>query len=158
MMAAPRKKVEAVIKLQIPAGGATPAPPVGPALGERKVNIMDFCKRFNEATKNEEKGLLIPVQISIYFDKTFDFILKKPPASELLKRAAGIAKGAGVPNAKVKAGQISREQLRRIVEMKLADLNTYKIESALKTIEGTARSMGIEIVEVPGGAEKGRPA
>jgi len=146
-MAAPGKRVEAVIKLQIPAGGATPAPPVGPALGEKKVNIMDFCKRFNEATKNEEKGLLIPVQISVYFDKSFDFVLKKPPASELLKRAAGVAKGAAIPNAKEKAGQITREQLRHIAEMKMADLNTYKIESAMKTIEGTARNMGIEIVE-----------
>jgi large subunit ribosomal protein L11 len=148
-MAAPGKRVEAVIKLQIPAGGATPAPPVGPALGEKKVNIMDFCKRFNEATKNEEKGLLIPVQISVYFDKSFDFVLKKPPASELLKRAAGVPKGAAIPNAKEKAGQITRDQLRRIAEMKMADLNTYKIESAMKTIEGTARNMGIEIVEKP---------
>jgi len=148
-MAAAGKRVEAVIKLQIPAGGATPAPPVGPALGEHKVNIMDFCKRFNAATANEEKGLLIPVHISVYFNKSFDFVLKKPPASELLKRAAGIGKGAAVPNSKVKAGRISREQLRRIAELKLPDLNTYQVEPAMKIIAGTARNMGIEIVEAP---------
>lgn len=148
-MVAVGKRVEAVVKLQIPAGGATPAPPVGPALGERKVNIMEFCKRFNAATANEEKGLLIPVQISVYFNKSFDFVLKKPPAAELLKRAAGISKGAAVANSKVKAGRISREQLRRIAELKLPDLNTYRLEPAMKIIAGTARNMGIEIVEAP---------
>lgn len=140
------KKVEALVKLQVPAGGATPAPPVGPALGEHKVNIMDFCKRFNEATKNEEKGLLIPVHITIYIDKSFDFVLKKPPASELLKRAAGISAGSGEPNVK-QVGKITKEQLRRIATLKLPDLNTYKLEAAMRIIEGTARNMGIEIVE-----------
>jgi large subunit ribosomal protein L11 len=145
-MPAPGKKVDAVIKLQIPAGGATPAPPVGPALGEHKVNIMDFCKKFNEATKEQEKGLLIPVQIFVYFDKTFDFVLKKPPASELLKRAAGIPKGSGVPNSQ-KVGKITREQLRKIAALKLPDLNTDNVEAAQRIIEGTARNMGIEVVE-----------
>ncbi len=145
-MPAPGKRVEAVIKLQIPAGGATPAPPVGPALGEHKVNIMDFCKKFNEATKEMEKGLIIPVQISVYIDKSFDFVLKKPPASELLKRAAGVPKGSGVPNAQ-KVGKITREQLKKIAEMKLPDLNTDNLEAAMKIIAGTARNMGIEIVE-----------
>ncbi|OGF53052.1 MAG: 50S ribosomal protein L11 [Candidatus Fraserbacteria bacterium RBG_16_55_9] len=145
-MAASGKKVDAVIKLQIPAGGATPAPPVGPALGEHKVNIMDFCKKFNEATKDQEKGLLIPVQIFVYFDKKFDFVLKKPPASELLKRAAGTPKGSGTPNSQ-KVGKITREQLRKIAEMKLPDLNTEDLEAAQRVIEGTARNMGIEVVE-----------
>jgi len=140
------KKVEALVKLQIAAGEATPAPPVGPALGEHKVNIMEFCKRFNEATKNEEKGLLIPVHITIYVDKSFSFILKKPPAAELLKRAAGITAGSGEPNVK-KVGKITKEQLRRIAEIKMPDLNTYKLESAMRIIAGTARNMGIEIVE-----------
>jgi len=145
-MPAAGKRVEAVIKLQIPAGGATPAPPVGPALGEHKVNIMDFCKKFNEATKDQEKGLLIPVQITVYADKSFDFVLKKPPASELLKRAAGIQKGSGTPNSQ-KVGKITREQLAKIAEMKLPDLNTDDLEAAQRIIEGTARNMGIEIVE-----------
>jgi large subunit ribosomal protein L11 len=143
---APGKRVDAVIKLQIPAGGATPAPPVGPALGEHKVNIMDFCKRFNDATKELEKGLLIPVHIYVYHDKNFDFVLKKPPASELLKRAAGVPKGSGVPNTQ-KIGRITREQLRVIAETKLPDLNTEDIEAAMRIIEGTARNMGIEVVE-----------
>lgn len=142
----PGRRVEAVIKLQIPAGGATPAPPVGPALGEHKVNIMDFCKKFNDATKDEEKGLLIPVQISVYPDKSFDFVLKKPPASELLKRAAGIPKGSGIPNTQ-KVGKITRDQLKRIAEMKLPDLNTVDLEAAQRIIEGTARNMGLEVVE-----------
>jgi len=140
------KRVEAKLKLQIPAGKADPAPPVGPALGEHKVNIMDFCNKFNEATKDEEPGLLIPVDITIYTDKSFDFVIKKPPASELIKKAAGIGSGSGEPN-KVKVGKITKEQLRRIAERKLPDLNTYKIESAEKIIKGTARNMGIEIVK-----------
>jgi large subunit ribosomal protein L11 len=142
----PGKRVEAVIKLQIPAGGATPAPPVGPALGEHKVNIMDFCKKFNEATKDQEKGLLIPVQIFVYLDKSFDFVLKKPPASELLKRAAGVPKGSGTPNSQ-KVGKITREQLRKIAELKLPDLNTDDLEAAQRVIAGTAQNMGIEVVE-----------
>jgi len=145
-MPAAGKRVEAVIKLQIPAGGATPAPPVGPALGEHKLNIMDFCKKFNDATKDQEKGLLIPVQIFVYMDKSFDFVLKKPPASELLKRAAGIPKGSGEPN-RQKVGKITREQLAKIAELKLPDLNAEDLEAAQRIIEGTARNMGIEIVE-----------
>jgi len=143
---APGKRVEAIIKLQIPAGGATPAPPVGPALGEHKVNIMDFCQKFNEATKDEEQGMVIPVQIYVYPDKSFDFDLKKPPASELLKRAAGVKKGSGTPNSD-KVGRITRDQLNKIAEMKMPDLNTDTVEAASRIIEGTARNMGLEVVE-----------
>lgn len=143
---AAKKQVVAVVKLQLPAGQATPAPPVGPALAEHKINIAEFCKRFNDATKNEEKGLIIPAQITIYADRSFDFILKKPPASELLKRAAGVPKGSGQPNT-VKVGKITVEQLRRIAEMKMSDMNANSIEAAMKTLAGTARNMGIEIVE-----------
>lgn len=145
-MAAAKKQVVAVVKLQLPAGQATPAPPVGPALAEHKINIAEFCKRFNDATKNEEKGLIIPVQITVYADKSFDFILKKPPASELLRRAAGVPKGSGQPNT-VKVGKITIEQLRRIAEIKMADMNVNSLEAAMKTLAGTARNMGIEIVE-----------
>jgi large subunit ribosomal protein L11 len=143
---AAKKQVVAVVKLQLPAGQATPAPPVGPALAEHKINIAEFCKRFNDATKNEEKGLIIPAQITIYADRSFDFVLKKPPASELLKRAAGVPKGSGQPNT-VKVGKITLEQLRRIAEIKMADMNVNSIEAAMKTLTGTARNMGIEIVE-----------
>lgn len=143
---AAKKQVVALVKLQLPAGQATPAPPVGPALAEHKINIAEFCKRFNDATKNEEKGLIIPVQITVYADKSFDFILKKPPASELLRRAAGVPKGSGQPNT-VKVGKITVEQLRRIAEIKMADMNVNSIEAAMKTLAGTARNMGIEIVE-----------
>ena len=143
---APGKRVEAIIKLQIPAGGATPAPPVGPALGEHKVNIMDFCQKFNNATQDEEQGLVIPVQIYVYPDKSFDFDLKKPPASELLKRAAGVKKGSGIPNSQ-KVGRITRDQLNKIAEMKMPDLNTDTVEAASRIIEGTARNMGLEVVE-----------
>jgi len=140
------KVVEAVIKLQIPAGGATPAPPVGPALGERKVNIMDFCKKFNDATKELEQGMVIPVAISVYPDKSFDFILKQPPASALLKKAAGVGKGSGESNLK-KAGKITRDQLRKVAETKMPDLNAYDVEAAMRIIEGTARNMGIELID-----------
>jgi len=140
------KKVVAKINLHIPAGQATPAPPVGPALGERKLNIMDFCKRFNEATKNETPGVVIPVVISAYVDQTFDFILKQPPAAELIKMAAGIQSGSSEPN-RVKVAKISNEQVRRIAERKLPDLNTYKLEKAIEIIKGTARNMGVEVVE-----------
>ncbi len=143
---AAKKQVVAVVKLQLPAGQATPAPPVGPALAEHKINIAEFCKRFNDATKNEEKGLIIPAQITIYADRSFDFVLKKPPASELLKRAAGVPKGSGQPNT-MKVGKITVEQLRRIAEMKMPDMNVNSIEAAMKTLAGTARNMGIEIVE-----------
>lgn len=140
------KKIETILKLQIPAGSASPAPPVGPILGQAKVNIMDFCNKFNEATKDAEKGLLIPVQLTVYVDKSFDFILKKPPAAELLKRAAGVKSGSSEPNLE-KVGKITKEQLKRIAKMKMPDLNTYKLEAAMKIIEGTARNMGIEVVE-----------
>ena len=140
------KKVEQVIKLQIPAGEASPAPPVGPILGQAKVNIMDFCNRFNEATKNEEKGLLIPVVLTVYVDKSFDFVLKRPPASELLKRAAGIKTGSAEPHIQ-RVGKVTKEQLRRIAELKLPDLNTDDPEAAMRIIAGTARQMGIEVVE-----------
>lgn len=143
---AAKKQVVAVVKLQLPAGQATPAPPVGPALAEHKINIADFCKKFNDATKNEEKGLIIPAQITVYADRSFDFVLKKPPASELLKRAAGVPKGSGQPNT-MKVGKITKEQLRRIAEMKMPDMNVNSLEAAMKTLAGTARNMGIEIVE-----------
>ena len=140
------KRVEAELKLQIPAGQADPSPPVGPALGEHKVNIMEFCNQFNEATKDQEEGVLIPVDIKIYTDKSFHFTVKEPPASELIKKAAGISKGSGEPNMN-KVGKITSEQLERIAETKLPDLNTYKMESAKNIIKGTANSMGIEVVE-----------
>ena len=137
------KKILTRVKLQIPAGQATPAPPVGPALGQHGVNIMNFCKQFNERTKNKE-GIIIPVIITIYRDKSFDFITKSPPASVLLKKAVGIVKASGEPN-RSKIGKITRKQLREIAEMKMKDLTTLDIESAMRTVEGTARSMGIEI-------------
>jgi len=136
----------AKISLHIPAGQATPAPPVGPALGEHKLNIMDFCKKFNEATKNEVPGTIIPVVISVYVGGKYDFVLKQPPAAELIKMAAGIQSGSPEPN-RMKVAKITREQVRRIVERKLPDLNTYKFESAVKIIEGTARNMGVEVVD-----------
>ncbi len=140
-----KKDVVAQIKLQIPAGQATPAPPVGPALGQHGLNIMEFCKQFNDKTK-DKAGLIIPVVITVYKDRTFDFILKSPPASVLLKKAAGIAKGSGEPN-KVKVGKVTKSQVKEIAEMKMADLNANDIEAAMRIIEGTARSMGIEVVE-----------
>jgi len=141
----PKKEVVAQIKLQIPAGQATPSPPVGPALGQHGVNIMEFIQKFNEMTK-DKAGLIIPVVITVYKDRSFDFILKTPPASILLKRAAGLAKGSGEPN-KRKVGKVTRKQLREIAELKMPDLNANDIEAAMRIIEGTARSMGIEIVE-----------
>ena len=135
----------AKISLQIPAGQATPAPPVGPALGEHKVNIMDFCKKFNEATKGETPGVIIPVVISVYLNGTYDFVLKQPPAAELIKMAAGIQSGSAEPN-RMKVAKITQEQVRRIAERKMPDLNTQKLESAMKIIEGTARNMGVEVV------------
>jgi len=140
------KNVVAKIKLQIPAGQANPAPPVGPALGEHKVNIMEFCKRFNEATKNEEPGLIIPVEITVYQDRSFDFVLKQPPVSVLLKKAAGIDKGSPEPN-RMKVGKVTMEQVRRIAERKLPDLNTDDLEAAIRTVLGTAKNMGIEVVQ-----------
>ena len=137
------RKPKAVIKLHIPAGQATPAPPVGPALAQHGVNIGEFCQKFNDATKNSQ-GFKIPVEISVYEDRSYSFKLKQPPASELLKKAAGIEKGSGAPN-KTKVAKISRTQLREIAEKKMADLNADDIERAMKIIEGTARNMGIEI-------------
>ncbi len=140
------KRVETTLKLQIPAGQADPSPPVGPALGEHKVNIMDFCNKFNAETGDKEPGVLIPVDITIYTDKSFSFVAKEPPASELIKKAAGISSGSGQPNME-KVGKITEEQLERIAETKLPDLNTYKMESAKNIIKGTARNMGVEVVE-----------
>ncbi len=137
------KKIKAIVKLQVPAGQATPAPPVGPALAPHGLNIMEFCQKFNELTKNQV-GWIIPVEISVYENKTYELKLKQPPASELLKKAAGIEKGSGLPN-KTKVGKITREQLRKIAEQKMTDLNADSIEAAMKIIEGTAKNMGIEI-------------
>src|SRR5881397_1070953 len=138
------KKVTGMIKLQIPAGQANPAPPVGPALGQHGVNIMAFCKEFNAATK-EQPGMVIPVVITVYQDKSFTFITKSPPASVLLKKAAGIASGAKAPN-KDKVGKVTRKQVMEIVKLKLNDMNASSDEAAFRTISGTARSMGIEVV------------
>jgi len=140
------KKLHATVKLQLPAGKATPAQPVGTALGPQGVNIMEFCKQFNGKTAKEPEGLIIPVLVSIYTDRTFTFILKTPPASELLKRAAGIVKGSGEPN-RTKVGKVSRRQVEEIAKMKLPDLNTTRLDSAIRTVMGTARNMGIEVVE-----------
>ena len=137
------KKITALVKLQIPAGAANPAPPIGPALGQQGVNIMEFCKQFNAATK-DKAGLVIPVVITVYHDKSFTFITKSPPAAILLKKFAGIAKGSGVPN-KDKVGQVTRDQVKEIVKQKMKDLNCASEEAAMKMVEGTARSMGIEI-------------
>jgi len=137
------KKVKAIVKLQIPAGQATPAPPVGPALAQHGLNIVEFCQKFNEATKDKE-GFTIPVEITVYEDRSYDFKLKSPPASELLKKAAGIEKGAGEPN-RIKVGKITKAQLKEIAEKKMEDLNAENIEQAMKIIEGTAKNMGIQI-------------
>jgi len=139
------KKVIEVLKLQIPAGKANPSPPVGPALGQRGINIMEFCKAFNEKTK-DMMGYTIPVEITVYNDRSFTFITKQPPATDFLKKAAGIQKGSSNP-LKQKVGKITKAQLREIAEKKLPDLNTDDIETAMKTIAGSARSMGIDIVD-----------
>jgi large subunit ribosomal protein L11 len=139
------KEVTARIKLQIAAGQASPAPPVGPALGQHGVNIMDFVRQFNERTRGMEEGSIIPVIITVYKDKSFVFELKTPPASYLLKKAAGIAKGSGAPN-KDKVGQVTRKQIEDIARVKLPDLNASDLEAATRIIEGTARNMGLEIV------------
>jgi large subunit ribosomal protein L11 len=138
------KKVTGIVKLQIPAGQANPAPPVGPALGQQGVNIMAFCKEFNAVTQ-KDAGLVIPVVITVYQDKSFTFITKSPPASVLLKRAAGIAKGSGVPN-REKVGKVTRKQLEEIAKLKEKDLNARDIAAAVRMIAGTARNMGIEVV------------
>ncbi|MCX5887487.1 MAG: 50S ribosomal protein L11 [Proteobacteria bacterium] len=137
------KKVAAVVKIQIPAGKANPSPPVGPALGQHGVNIMEFCKAFNAQTQSQE-GLIIPAVITIYADRTFSFVTKTPPAAILLKKAAGIIKGSGEPN-KNKVGKVTAQQIREIAETKLPDLNAQSLEAAILIIEGTARSMGVEI-------------
>ncbi len=140
------KKVAAMVKLQIPAGKATPAPPVGPALGQHGVNIMDFCKAFNGKTSaKDQEGLIIPVVITVYSDRSFTFVTKTPPASVLLKRAAGIAKGSGEPN-KNKVGKVTQKQVEEIAKLKLPDLNARDLAAAVMTVKGTARSMGIEVV------------
>jgi large subunit ribosomal protein L11 len=137
------KAIKTIIKLQIRAGQANPAPPVGPALGQHGLNIQDFCVRFNEATK-DKGGDIIPVEITVYEDRSFDFVLKTPPAAELIKKAAGVEKGAADP-LKQKVGKVTKEQIRQIAEIKMPDLNANDIEAAMKIIEGTARSMGIEV-------------
>jgi len=139
------KKVTGYIKLQIPAGQATPAPPVGPALGQHGVNIMEFCKTFNARTQKDQ-GLIIPVVITVFSDRTFTFVTKTPPASILLLRAAGIQKGSGVPN-KNKVGKVTRKQVEEIARLKMPDLNAASVEAAVKTVEGTARSMGMEVTD-----------
>jgi large subunit ribosomal protein L11 len=138
-----RKKVLAVAKLQLRAGQATPAPPVGTALGQHGVNIMEFCKAYNEATQHQ-MGQVIPVELTIYEDRSFSFITKQPPAAELLKQAAGIEKGSGEPN-REKVGRVTADQVRQIAETKMKDLNAHDLEQAMRIIEGTARSMGIEV-------------
>ncbi len=137
------KEITGYIKLQIPAGQANPAPPVGPALGQHGVNIMEFCKAYNAATQ-DKAGLVVPVVITVYKDRSFSFITKSPPAAVLLKKAAAIAKGSGVPN-RDKVGKVTRAQIEEIVEMKKDDLNASDIDAAVRIIEGTARSMGIEV-------------
>jgi len=138
------KKIKTQIKLQIPAAAANPAPPVGPALGQHGVNIMDFCKQFNERTKAMEAGMLIPAVITVFDDRSFTFITKMPPISSLLKKAAGLATASGVPN-RNKVGKITRKQVEEIVARKMPDLNTRDTGAAARMVEGTARSMGIEI-------------
>src|SRR6201999_396472 len=138
------KKVQTQVKLQIEAGKATPAPPVGPALGQAQVNIMEFCKQFNARTQNKEMaGLIIPVVITVYADRSFTFVTKTPPASILLLKAAGLQKGSGTPN-KDKVGKVTERQVREIATQKMPDLNAASVETAIKSIKGTARSMGIE--------------
>lgn len=138
------KKVTGIIKLQIPAGQANPAPPVGPALGQKGVNIMGFCKEFNAATQNQA-GMIVPVVISVYQDKSFSFVMKSPPAVALLKKAAGLAKGSATPN-REKVGKVTRSQVAEIAKLKQKDLNATDEERAMRIIEGTARSMGVEVV------------
>lgn len=140
-----KKKVQAVVKLQCPAGAATPAPPVGPALGQYGINIGEFCKAFNAQTA-EKQGLIIPAVITIYADRSFNFILKTPPAAVLIKKAAKLAKGSGEPN-RNKVGQINMKQVREIAEIKLPDSNCHTIESCMEMVAGTARSMGVEVLD-----------
>ena len=138
------KKIDGYIKLQVPAGKANPSPPIGPALGQKGVNIMAFCKEFNAATSSMEPGLPVPVQITVYNDKSFIFIMKSPPAAFLIRKAAGAAKGSGVPN-KTKVGKVDRAQLEEIANTKNAELTAADLEAAVRTLAGTARSMGIDV-------------
>ncbi len=138
------KKVQGYIKLQVPAGAANPSPPIGPALGQQGVNIMEFCKQFNAQTQKMEKGLPIPVVITVYSDRSFTFIMKTPPASVLIRKAIGIEKGSGTPNT-AKVGKISRKQLEEIAKMKQPDLTAADLEAAVRTIAGSARSMGVDV-------------
>ena len=138
------KKIDGYIKLQVPAGKANPSPPIGPALGQKGVNIMAFCKEFNAATSSMEPGLPVPVEITVYNDKSFTFIMKSPPAAFLIRKAAGAAKGSGVPN-KTKVGKVNRAQLEEIANTKHADLTAADLEAAVRTLAGTARSMGIDV-------------
>ena len=138
------KKVQGYVKLQVPAGSANPSPPIGPALGQQGVNIMEFCKQFNAQTQKLEKGLPIPVIITVYSDRSFTFIMKTPPATVLLKKAAGIEKGSGTPNTN-KVGKVTRKQLEEIAKVKARDLNAADLEAAVKIIAGSARSMGLEV-------------
>src|SRR5437764_48959 len=142
----PPKKIKTQIKLQIPAGAANPAPPVGPALGQHGVNIMDFCKQFNERTKVNEPGMVIPAVITVFEDRSFTFITKMPPVSALLKKAAGLAKGSGEPN-RTKVAKLTRKQVEDVARQKLVDLNALSVEAAMRMVRGTARSMGIEIAD-----------
>ena len=139
------KKIDGYIKLQIPAGGATPAPPVGPALGQKSVNIMDFCKQFNAKTQKGD-GILTPVVITVYADRSFSFVIKTPPAAVLIMKELGLKGGSGVPN-REKVGKITKAQVRKIAETKLPDLNTDDIEAAMRTVAGTCRSMGVDVVD-----------
>ncbi len=141
---APKKKVTGLIKLQIQAGAANPAPPIGPALGQHGVNIMEFCKAYNAATE-AQRGNVIPVEITVYEDRSFTFITKTPPAAELIKKAAGLKKGSGVPH-KEKVGKLTKDQIREIATTKLPDLNANDVEAAMRMVEGSARSMGLEVV------------
>jgi large subunit ribosomal protein L11 len=138
-----KKKVKAIIKLQIPAGKATPAPPVGTALGPHGLNIMEFCKAYNERTANQA-GSIIPAEITVFEDRSFTFVTKTPPAGDLLKKAAGVEKGSATPN-RDKVGSVTRQQLREIAETKMVDLNAYDVDQAMRIIEGTARSMGLTV-------------
>ena len=140
------KKIRTVLTLQLPAGAATPAPPVGTALGPHGLNIMDFCKQFNAKTSKEPDGMIFPVLVTVYTDRSFTFILKTPPASVLLLRAAGIAKGSPEPN-RNKVGKVTKKQVTEIAKIKLVDLNTTNLDSAVRTVMGTARNMGLEVVE-----------
>ncbi len=141
----PKKKLAAIIKLQINAGAATPAPPIGPALGQHGVNIMEFCKAYNAATESQ-RGTVIPVEISVYEDRSFTFVTKTPPAAKLILKAAGVEKGSGVPH-KTKVARITSAQVRQIAETKMSDLNANDVEAASKIIAGTARSMGVDVVD-----------